>query len=101
MGGGGGGAGLFLILCTALFLDTTGSGFSAPLPTTKSATTSSTSRPPSLQGGGGAVGGTVSGVREDMKVGDKVVIGVDKERLRELQSDFGGTTAGMIEVGAR
>ena len=47
------------------------------------------------------MGGTGSGLREDMKVGDKVVIGVDKERLRELQSDFGGTTAGMIEVGAR
>ena len=33
-----------------------------------------------------------------MKVGDKVVIAKDEEKLKELQAKYGGTTAGMIQV---
>lgn len=31
-------------------------------------------------------------------MGDEVVIAVSEERLKELQADFGGATAGMIQV---
>lgn len=43
---------------------------------------------------------TDSVIEEDelLLVGDKVIIGVDEERLVKLQQTFGGCTKGMISV---
>ena len=38
------------------------------------------------------------GAGDELKEGDAVAIAVDEHRLKELQADFGGATAGMIEV---
>ena len=36
--------------------------------------------------------------REEVKVGDRVVICVEEEKLRELQQNCGGVTARMLRV---
>ena len=59
---------------------------------------SSSSSPTTSFRGGGATGGAGLGAGDELKEGDAVAIAVDEHRLKELQADFGGATAGMIEV---
>ncbi|KAK7093215.1 E3 ubiquitin-protein ligase MIB2-like [Littorina saxatilis] len=72
---------------------------STSLSSSSSSSSQSSPRDSSQRGGatGRATGGATGGAGSELGAGDMVVIGVSEERLKELQADYGGATAGMIQ----